>query len=120
MYGFTTTLSGITFDQALTKTLAALKAEGFGVLSDIDVQKAMKEKLGAEKFLNATGDVLGFTFGRAATDAEIPESVLALVEKRREARLAKRFAESDELRAEILRQGFVIEDSKEGMKVKRA
>ena len=38
MYGFTTTLTGITFDQALAKTLAALKAEGFGVLSDIDVQ----------------------------------------------------------------------------------
>ena len=48
MYGFTTTLSGITFDQALTRTLAALKEEGFGVLSDIDVQRAMKEKLGVD------------------------------------------------------------------------
>ena len=48
MYGFTTTLTGITFDQALAKTLAALKAEGFGVLSDIDVQRAMKEKLGVD------------------------------------------------------------------------
>ena len=48
MYGFTTTLSGTTFDQAMTRTLAALKAEGFGVLSDIDVQRAMKEKLGVD------------------------------------------------------------------------
>jgi uncharacterized protein (DUF302 family) len=48
MYGFTTTLNGVSFDQALTKTLEALKAEGFGVLSDIDVQHAMKEKLGVE------------------------------------------------------------------------
>ena len=48
MYGFTTTLTNTTFDQALAKTLAALKAEGFGVLSDIDVQHAMKEKLGAD------------------------------------------------------------------------
>ena len=47
-YGFTTTLSGVGFDAALERTLAALKAEGFGVLSDIDVQRAMKEKLGAE------------------------------------------------------------------------
>ena len=37
MYGFTTTLTGLTFEQALDKTIAALKTEGFGVLSDIDV-----------------------------------------------------------------------------------
>lgn len=48
MYGFTTTLTGLSFDEALAKTTAALKAEGFGVLSDIDVQRAMKEKLGAD------------------------------------------------------------------------
>ena len=34
MYGFTTTLTGITFDQAIDKTTAALKSEGFGVLSE--------------------------------------------------------------------------------------
>jgi uncharacterized protein (DUF302 family) len=48
MYGFTTTLSGLGFDEAMARTLAALKAEGFGVLSEIDVQRAMKEKLGAD------------------------------------------------------------------------
>jgi uncharacterized protein (DUF302 family) len=48
MYGFTTTLTGLSFDDALARTTAALKAEGFGVLSDIDVQRAMKEKLGAD------------------------------------------------------------------------
>ena len=45
MYEFTTTLTGLTFDEAIEKTTAALKAEGFGILSDIDVRKAMKEKL---------------------------------------------------------------------------
>ena len=48
MYGFTTTLTGLSFDDALAKNTAALKTEGFGVLSDIDVQRAMKEKLGAD------------------------------------------------------------------------
>ena len=33
MYGFATTLIGTSFDEALAKTIAALKAEGFGVLS---------------------------------------------------------------------------------------
>ena len=48
MYGFTTTLTGTTFDRAIARTIAALKEEGFGVLSDIDVQHAMKEKLGVD------------------------------------------------------------------------
>ncbi|MEJ8814349.1 DUF302 domain-containing protein [Variovorax ureilyticus] len=48
MYGFTTTLIDTSFDEALSRTIAALKAEGFGVLSDIDVQHAMKEKLGKD------------------------------------------------------------------------
>lgn len=48
MYGFTTTLNGFSFDEAVERTVAALKNEGFGVLSDIDVQRAMKEKLGAD------------------------------------------------------------------------
>jgi uncharacterized protein (DUF302 family) len=48
MYGFTTTLNDQSFESALAKTIEALKAEGFGVLSDIDVQHAMKEKLGVD------------------------------------------------------------------------
>jgi uncharacterized protein (DUF302 family) len=48
MYGFTITLTGLSFDEAIVKTTAALKAEGFGILSDIDVQHAMKEKLGKD------------------------------------------------------------------------
>lgn len=48
MYGFKTTLTGVSFEVALQRTVESLKAEGFGVLSDIDVQRAMKDKLGAD------------------------------------------------------------------------
>jgi len=46
MYGFTTTLTGLPFDAARERVVEALKTEGFGILSEIDVQRAMQEKLG--------------------------------------------------------------------------
>lgn len=42
------TLSGVQFDEALALVTAALKEQGFGVLTEIDVRKTMKEKLGVD------------------------------------------------------------------------
>jgi len=44
-YAYTKTLHGRGFDQTLTDVVAALKEEGFGVITEIDVQKTMKDKL---------------------------------------------------------------------------
>lgn len=50
--GFQCTLS-VPYEEALEKVTQALKAEGFGVLTSIDVQKTMKEKLNVD-FRNYT------------------------------------------------------------------
>ena len=46
-YGFGTSLS-VPYEEALPRVKEALKAEGFGVLTEIDVQRTLRERLGAE------------------------------------------------------------------------
>ena len=46
-YGFSKKLD-VTFEQAIEKATAALKEQGFGVLTEIDVQATLKKKLGVD------------------------------------------------------------------------
>lgn len=46
-YGFGTMLA-LPFAEAMARTKAALKGEGFGVLSEIDVQATLKEKIAVD------------------------------------------------------------------------
>lgn len=47
-YYFSTKLSPIAFNDAIEKVTVALKEEGFGILTEIDIQKTMKAKLDEE------------------------------------------------------------------------
>ncbi len=44
-YYFAKTLSGMSFDDAIARATDALKEEGFGILTEIDVKATMKKKL---------------------------------------------------------------------------
>ena len=44
-YYFAKTLSGTSFDDAIARATDALKEEGFGILTEIDVKATMKKKL---------------------------------------------------------------------------
>ena len=61
MYGFSITVPG-SFDEVVEKTTEALKTEGFGVLTEIDVKATLKKKIDVDrkpyKILGACNPVL--------------------------------------------------------------
>jgi uncharacterized protein (DUF302 family) len=46
-YYFSTRVAG-TFDEAIARTREALKVQGFGIISEIDIQAALREKIGVD------------------------------------------------------------------------
>lgn len=106
-YGFGATVA-LTYAEAVERTKDALKEQGFGILSEIDVKRTMKEKRGidfrpyvilgacnpplAEQALNAELDlglllpcnvVVYETDGGSVVAAMDPEPVLGLVQNPR-------------------------------------
>jgi len=104
-FGFGKTVD-MAFDEAIDEVTEALKTEGFGVLSDIDVAAKMKEKLGRDmppyRILGACNPPLAWqaisavneiglllpcnvvvredTEGKVHVEFMDPESVMALVD----------------------------------------
>ena len=54
------------------------------------------------------------------TEEILDEEIEAMIEERQAARKAKDFAKADAIRDELLAKGIVLEDTREGVKWKRA
>lgn len=61
-------------------------------------------------------EIFGLGLAHVSAD-EIPEEIIALAQKRLEARKAKDFETSDVLKKEILEKGYSVEDTTEGFKI---
>tara|TARA_R110000782_G_scaffold232339_2_gene318572 strand:- start:450 stop:851 length:402 start_codon:yes stop_codon:yes gene_type:complete len=63
-YYFSTKLKNLTFKDAIARTTEALKSEGFGVLTDIDMKATLKSKLNIDfynyKILGACNPSLAY------------------------------------------------------------
>ncbi|MBI5036950.1 cysteine--tRNA ligase [Candidatus Micrarchaeota archaeon] len=87
----------------------------FGVL---EKKKTLTEKV-------KLSDLLEIKHARPAEfemtyDAATPKEIIGLAKEREEARKAKDFKRADVLREEIKVKGFILEDSKKGVRVKKA
>ncbi len=63
--------------------------------------------------------VLGLEIGKLEQGEELPKEILELVEKRKKAREEKNWKLSDNLRDEIIKLGYNIKDTKDGMEISK-
>lgn len=71
----------------------------------------------ALNLFNELTDVLGLLYENK--EEEIPQEIIDLVEKRKQARKEKDFALADKIRDEIALKGYVVEETRQGVKISK-
>jgi len=110
------------FDAAMDDDMNTADALGaiFELVKDANVtlvQGTSREAAKAAlKSLEAVCDVLGIV---SRKQESLPDEIAALVNERAEARKNKDWARSDELREKIIQAGYILEDTKQGQKVRK-
>ncbi|MBR5970289.1 MAG: cysteine--tRNA ligase [Lachnospiraceae bacterium] len=91
--------------------------------SHTDESSSMEFLLGLKERLQSLTDVLGISLSsKNASPAEglSEEEIEAMIAERTAAKKEKNFARADEIRATLLEKGIVLEDTREGVRWKRA
>ncbi len=84
------------------------------------VWEAVRYKTKSKKIadlLKKFDTVLGIKIDETELKEEIPQEILDLAEKRKEARNNKNWSESDKLRDMIFEKGYIVKDTKEGTEI---
>lgn len=112
--------SGVVNDEFKNKFLESINDDLNTPQALSIVQELLKSDLTNEDKLATVLDfdkVLGLNLHKAIGQSELPANVAELAEARKQARIDKKFAESDKLRIEIEKLGYVVEDTKDGQRV---
>lgn len=106
-------------DDDLNTTLALTVL--YELISDANKQIAEEKLSGIDaKNILSLWKKMNSVFGFVLQEKlEIPTEIQELAKQREDAREAKDFAKSDELRDAILEKGFIVEDTSEGPKIKK-
>lgn len=110
-------LHGLNDDLNIAEGLAAMFEfiRAVNKALDDNIQVGQEDVLETMKYFNQILDVMTFD-----KKADVPQEIIDLAHERIQARKEKNWARADEIRDEITAKGYVVEDSPEGPKVKKA
>ena len=110
------------FDNAMADDLNTADALGaiFEMVRDANTSIGEhSSRLAAKTALDSLSAVCGVLGILTKEGEEFPEAVLAMIREREEARRNKEWKKSDELRDALKEAGYIVEDTKQGQKVRR-
>jgi cysteinyl-tRNA synthetase len=90
--------------------------------ANLKIDKLNKEEV--ETFLKEIDSIFNFIYATKeetllSYEENIPEEIKTLVDEREEAREKKDFKRADDIRKEIEKRGYLVEDTKDGFKIKK-
>ena len=110
------------FDDAMDDDLNTADALGaiFELVRDANVTlQDNASSAAAEAALNSLNALCGVLGFLSKGNDELPEEITAMMKEREEARKNRDWVRSDELRAQIQAAGYILEDTKQGQKVRK-